>query len=124
MKLLTDAETLECLKVAINDPKSLSVNLQVIRQHLEKTKPFGGVEELKYRFIVQSIAKQFHHSNFQQARDMFQGFIKKYCSDCERYLNDLKKTLMDDTVKLRLQQTLLKERIGLSVEQTAIIRKL
>lgn len=57
MKLLTDAETLECLRVAINDPKSLSVNLQVIRQHLEKTKPFGGVAELKYRFIVQSIAK-------------------------------------------------------------------
>ena len=27
LKLLTDAETLECLKMAISDPKSLSVNL-------------------------------------------------------------------------------------------------
>jgi len=52
LKLLTDAETLECLKTSISDPKSLSVNLQVIRQHIEKSKKHGGVAELKYRFIV------------------------------------------------------------------------
>jgi hypothetical protein len=39
-------------------------------------------------------------------------------------MDDLKKSLMDDTVKLRLQQTLLNERINLARSQNDIIRNL
>ena len=117
-----EAEIIMQYKPLIKDKNSISSILSVLRQHIEKRKVFGesNAQDFKYIFVINSIKGHFDCYR-NQAREMFQKFVRMCIEDEGIYINNLVTAMSANLATLKYQESLIEEKIKVAQTQISFV---